>query len=470
VIERAKPPRMITRFKQGILGTTFAVLVAQANGQSMNALTTGNLTIPPRPLGLSEAWSLAVKNDPTLRAAEAAAAAGRERIPQAWAQLLPNATVSASNFRNDVDRKALDPLSQSISFQSRYTSRNETLTVRQPLIRESQRIGIRQAEHQVSEAEAVFEQEYQNLAVRVATAYFELMLAEDQARLLTSQSEFLQARLNAASRAIVGGTGTRTDLNDAQARFDLNRAQRLEATQAIQARRRRLQALINRPIGELASLDSALLSLAAPVPASAEEWVAMAIDTSPELRIMRARLGAADAGTRIAQAGHYPTVDAIAQSQRSSNEVVSQPQTGYTNASIGLQLNLPLYSGGFTSSTVRESLAQRTKASELLEATQLDLSVRVHTEFNSITEGIERIRALEVAARSAEVALDSSRKSVTAGTRTSLDVLNALQQQGQVLSSLAQSRYGLLLARVRLLALAGRIEESAFGQIGNALQ
>jgi outer membrane protein TolC len=96
--------------------------------------------------------------------------------------------------------------------------------------------------------------------------------------------------------------------------------------------------------------------------------------------------------------------------------------------------------------------------------------VRVHTEFNSITEGIERIRALEVAARSAEVALDSSRKSVTAGTRTSLDVLNALQQQGQVLSSLAQSRYGLLLARVRLLALAGRIEESAFGQIGKALQ
>jgi outer membrane protein/protease secretion system outer membrane protein len=220
----------------------------------------------------------------------------------------------------------------------------------------------------------------------------------------------------------------------------------------------------------LKQLDPVRFSLVAPTPATAEEWVLLAMDASPEVRIVRARLGAADAGTRVAQAGHYPTVDAIAQLQRSRNEVVSQPQTGYTNTSVGLQMNLPLYSGGLTSSTVREAVAQKAKANELLEATQLDLSVRVHTEFNAITEGIERVRALEVAARSAEVALDSARKSVNAGTRTFIDELNAQQQQGQVLHSLAQARYGLLLARVRLLALAGRIEESAFGQIGEAVQ
>lgn len=463
-------PGTTTRFIQLLLVTAFASPLTQANGQSLDTLTTGTLKALPKPLGLLEAWGLAVENDPTFRAAQAAAAAGREVLPQAWSQLLPNATISASNFRNDVDRKTLDILSQSVSTQSRYTSRNETLMIRQPLLREPQRIAIRQAEHQVNEFEAVLEQEYQNLAVRVATAYFELMFANDQARLLASQSDFLQARLNAANRAITSGTGTRTDRDDAQARFDLNRAQRLEAAQAIQARRRRLQALVNRPIGDLTPLDPALLSLAAPEPASAEEWVAMAIDTSPEVRIVRARLGAADARTGIAQAGHYPTVDAIAQLQRSSNEVVSQPQTGYTNASVGLQMNLPLYSGGLTSSTVREALAQKVKANELLEATQLDLSVRVHSEFNAITEGIERVRALEVAVRSAAVALDSARKSVTAGTRTSLDELNALQQQGQVLSSLAQARYGLLLARVRLLALAGRIEEAAISKISASLR
>ena len=106
----------------------------------------------------------------------------------------------------------------------------------------------------------------------------------------------------------------------------------------------------------------------------------------------------------------------------------------------------------------------------MLEATQLDLGVRVHTEYNAITEGIDRIRALEVAARSADVALDSARKSVLAGVRSSLDVLNAQQQKMQVLRDLAQARYGLLLSRVRLLSLVGRIDETAFAQISESLQ
>jgi len=188
------------------------------------------------------------------------------------------------------------------------------------------------------------------------------------------------------------------------------------------------------------------------------------------VRSARARLEAAAQEVQRTQAGHLPTVDAIAQWQRSRNEIITQPQTGYTNASVGIQMNLPIYGGGYTESTVREARAQQVRFSELLEATKLDLGVRVHTEFNAITEGIERIKALEVAARSAEVALDSARKSVLAGVRSSLDVLNAQQQRVQVLSVLAQARYGLLLARVRLLSLVGQIDESAFAQIGESLR
>ncbi|NBS97640.1 MAG: channel protein TolC, partial [Betaproteobacteria bacterium] len=371
---------------------------------------------------------------------------------------------------NDVNREALDTLSQSVSNRSRYVSRNETLILRQPLLRQQQRAGVRQANHQIEETEALLEREVQNLAVRVAAAYFDLMQARDQAQLLAAQSEFLQSRLTAAGRAIASGTGTRTDLDDAQARFDLNRAQRLEASQAIQTRRRQLQALVNRPIGELSSLEPMRLSLAPPTPGTAEEWVLIAIDNSPEVRSARARLDAATEEVNRTKAAHYPTVDAVAQWQRSRSEVITQPQTGYTNSSIGVQMNLPLYSGGYIESTVREARAQQVRLSEVLEATQLDLGVRVHTEFNGITEGIDRVKALEVAARSAEVALDSARKSVLAGVRTSLDVLNAQQQRTQVLRDLAQARYGLLLSRVRLLSLAGRIDETAFAQLSASLQ
>jgi len=433
-------------------------------------LTAGSLVAPERPLGLLEAWRRAIEYDPTLRAAFAAAAAGRERLPQAKSQLLPNISASAARSDNDVERDALDALSQTVSSRSRYVSRNQTLVIRQPILREQQRVGIRQANYQVDDAEATFAREVQNLAVRVAAAYFDMMQAFDQAQLLAAQSEFLQSRLTAAARAIASGTGTRTDLDDAQARFDLNRAQRLEASQAIQARRRQLQALVNRPVGELSALEPARLSLAPPAPATPEAWVLMAIDNSPEVRSARARLEVATEEVNRTRAAHYPTIDAVAQWQRSRNEVISQPQTGYTNTSIGVQLNLPIYYGGYTESTVREALAQQRRLSDLLEATQLDLGVRVHTEFNGITEGIDRIKALETAARSAEVALDSARKSVSAGVRSSLDVLNAQQQRTQVLRDLAQARYALLLSRVRLAALVGQIDETLFAQIGESLQ
>jgi len=432
--------------------------------------TTGTLAAPVRPLSLLEAWRLAVDNDPTLRAAWAAAAAGRERLPQANAQLQPNFAFSASRFNNDVNRDALDTLSQPFSTRSRYVSRNETLVLRQPLFRQQQWVGVRQAGYQIEDSEALLEREVQNLAVRVAGAYFDLMQARDQAQLLASQSDFLQSRLTAAARSIAGGTGTRTDLDDAQARFDLNKAQRLEAAQAIEARRRQLQALVNRPIGELAALDPKRLSLELPNPSSAEAWVLLAIESSPEVRSARARLDAATEEINRAKAAHFPTVDAIAQWQRSRSELITQPQTGYTNASIGVQMNVPLYGGGYIESTVREARAQQVRLHEILEATQLDLGVRVHTEFNAVTEGIARVQALEVAARSAEVALDSARKSVLAGIRSSLDVLNAQQLSVQARRDLAQARYGLMLSRVRLLSLIGRVDESALAQISESLQ
>jgi len=425
--------------------------------------------LPTAPLGLLDAWRLAIDNDPTLRAASAGASAGRERLPQAKSQLLPNIAASAALSSNNVNRET-SVLGQSVSSRDHYISKNETLTFRQPIFRKPQWVGLQQASYQVEDAEAMLAREFQNLAVRVATAYFDLMQVRDQAQLLESQGEFLQSRLTAASRAITSGTGTRTDLDDAQARFDLNRAQRLEATQAIQARRRQLQAIVNRPIGDIPSLDPQRLNLAQPTPETPQAWVLLAIDGSPEVRSARARLEAAAQEVQRTRAGHLPTVDAIAQWQRSRNEIITQPQTGYTNASVGIQMNLPIYGGGYTESTVREARAQQVRFSELLEATKLDLGVRVHTEFNAITEGIERIKALEVAARSAEVALDSARKSVLAGVRSSLDVLNAQQQRVQVLSVLAQARYGLLLARVRLLSLVGQIDESAFAQIGQSLR
>jgi protease secretion system outer membrane protein len=423
-----------------------------------------------RPLSLLQAWQAALVNDPTLRAARAAAVAGRERLPQAQSQLRPSLAFSASRFRNDAERDSLNFLGSPQTTSERYFSQNETLTLRQPLFRQPQEAAVRQAGYLVQDGEAVLARETQNLGIRVAGVYLEAMLARDQLALVRAQQAFLITQLDAARKGLAGGTGTRTDVDEVQARLDLNRAQELEALQQVDMSRRQVQALVNRPLGELARLDPTRLRLQAPVPASVDEWVALALAASPEVRSLQAQRDAAREEMAKARAGHLPTLDLVAQWQRSRSENFNSPQTGYVNGSVGLQLNVPLYQGGYVDSVSRQVQAEYLRAGELMEALRLDLGIRVHKEHRGVTEGIARVRALEVAVRSADVAVDSARRSVVAGTRTVLDVLNAEQQRVQVLRDLAQARYLTLMATVRLHALAGRIDEAAMAQAGAAFE
>ena len=424
---------------------------------------------PSRPLGLLQTWQAAMVNDPTLRAARAQAVAGRERLPQAQSQLRPSLTLSASRFKNDSERDSVNFLGQSQTTNERYFSQNETLTLRQPLYRQPQQAAVRQAGYLVQDAEAVLARETQNLGVRVTGIFLEALLSRDQLALVQAQKTFLTTQLDAARKGLAGGTGTRTDVDEVQARLDLNRAQELEAMQQVELSRRQVQALVNRPVGELARLDPARLVLQAPQPASVEEWVAMAVASSPEVRGLQAQRDASREEMAKARAGHLPTLDLVAQVQRSRSENFNSPQSGYVNGSVGLQLNVPIYQGGYVDSVSRQAQAEYLRAGELIEALRLDLGIRVHKEHRGITEGIARVQALEVAVRSADVAVDSARKSVAAGTRTVLDVLNAEQQRVQVLRDLAQARYMTLMATVRLEALAGRVDEGLMARLGAAL-
>jgi outer membrane protein/protease secretion system outer membrane protein len=160
----------------------------------------------------------------------------------------------------------------------------------------------------------------------------------------------------------------------------------------------------------------------------------------------------------------------VAQVQDSRSENANSPRTGYLNTSIGVQLNLPLYGGGYQSSVQRQALADFQRLGALLDAARQDLGVRVHKEFRGVTEGVARVRALEVAVQSADVAVDSARKSLRAGLRTTLDVLNAEQLRMQTLRDLAQARYTMLMATVRLHALTNRVDEALMGKLGAALE
>ena len=427
------------------------------------------VVLPAWSLDLRQAYEAAYENDAAIRAARAGAQASREKLPQARAQQRPNVSLNASRNHNDLTSETQNSQGKPVRSENQYYSGNQSLSVRQPLYRPYVSALVRQAQAQVEEADAALERDEQTLVTRVGEAYFDALLAQDQVLLIEAQKTTYTTQLDAARKGLQAGTGTRTDIDEAQARLDLTLAQELEALQNVEFTRRRLESLMGRPVDVLASLDVRRFNPTAPIPGLVDDWVERAEKASPELQSLRAQLDAAGMEVQKAQAGHKPTLDAVAQWSRSNSDSVTNVNSRYDNKSIGLQLSVPLYAGGYVSSSVRQAVAAQERAREALEAARRDLGVRVHREFRGMTEGVLRVKALEQAVRSAEQAVLSNQMSFQAGSRTTVDVLNAQQQKTTAQRDLAQARYLYLVSRLRLQALVGEDRQASVAQVNSAL-
>lgn len=416
-------------------------------------------------MDLLQAFDAAQQSDATILSARATALAESERLPQAKSQMLPSLNASVSSMQNQLESETPNFLGVTQTTNTDYPSSNKTVTLRQPLYRPQLLAQYRQAQSLVDDAEAVLVQEEQNLAVRVAGAYFDALLAHEQLSLILAQQAAYTKQLDASKKSFAAGSGIRTDIDEAQARFDMNLAQEIEARQNVSYTLQQLQMLVNQPIDQLAELNAAKLELLSPEPNSLQDWVTRAEANSPQLRSLKARLEAARQETEKAKSGHYPTLDAIAQWSDAKSESVTNTSSRYINKSYGLQLNIPLFAGGYVNSLVRQTLASQTRAEQNLEAGRLDLGLRVYKEFRGMTDNIPKVKALEQALRSADQMILSSRKSFQAGSRTMIEVLNAEQQRTVVLRDLAHARFMYLIAKIKLIALVGEADRNAVNSI-----
>ena len=429
-----------------------------------------SLSMTVWPMDLLQAYEAAKVQDANILATRAATQAGRERLPQAKAQLLPSVGLSFSSNRNQLSSTTPNFLGQEQTTDTNYPSSNQTLTVRQPLFRAQLTSQYRQAKALVDDAEASLAQEEQNLVVRVSAAYFEALLTYEQLALVLAQQSFNKTQLDAARKIFAAGTGIRTDVDEAQARLDMSLALEIEARQNVTYTLQQLQLLVNQPVDQLEKLDVAKLELLDLQPVRLASWIERAELNSPQLRSLKAQFEVAREEVVKARAGHYPTLDAVAQWSRSNSETVTNLQSRYTNTSIGLQLNIPIYSGGAVNSLVRQALANQERAEQGLEGTRRELGVRVNKEFRGVTESLPKIRALEQAVLSSDQLVLSSRRSLQAGSRTVIDVLNAEQQRMVVMRDLAQARYLYLISRIRLLALVGGADVEAVLTVNRMLR
>ena len=406
-------------------------------------------------MDLRQIYQAALAQDATIRASRAAADAGRERLSQARAGLMPSVSASVGRNNNNLDTTTPNILGIPTTTNDQYFSDNKTLQLRQPLVNMQRWLQFEQAKFVVDEVEATLDRDLQNLVVRVSGSYFEALMTDEQLELVLAQKSTYTAMLDAAKKGLAAGSGTRTDIDDAQARLDMAVAQELEARQNQDLTRRQLQMLVNAPVGAVAKLNVSALKLEGPQPANLETWTTKAEQNSPEIKALQARLEASRKEVRKAQAGHLPTLDAVAQWSNSGSENTTRINSRFENKTLGLQLNVPIFSGGYVNSTIRQAVAEQTRAEESLEALRRDLGVRVHKEYRGVSEGVMRVRALEQAARSADLMLKSTQMSMKAGSRTQLDVLNAQQQYTMSLRDLAQARYIYLLSKIKLASLAG---------------
>ena len=420
------------------------------------------LALPASAVDLLTLYRDAQVSDAVYQAARAQFLATAERLPQARAGYLPQITAGASIFKNRSERDGAPDRD--------YSTNTIAVTLGQPVFRMQNLIAIDQARQAVLQAEAVLANAHQDLALRVAQAYFDVLLAQDNVALSETQKAAIDQQLAQAKRNFEVGTATIVDTLEAQARYDQSVAKEIADRNDLEVKRRALTVLLGKLPEGLTPLREPL-TLAEPRPNNIEEWVKTAVDSSYQVAIARAGYEIAQQEVARQRAGHLPTVDLSGSIGRTDNPLTGAPGVSPVSkdAAVGLTLSLPLFTGGLTQSRVREALALRDKAQQDLEGAQRNVAQSVRSSFLNVTSGIAQVRALEQALVSTQSQLESTVLGRDVGVRTSVDVLNAQQQVFQTRRDLQSARYNYLLNTLRLKSAAGQLGEPDVAEVNRAL-
>ncbi len=418
---------------------------------------------------LVQVYRDAQRYDAVYAAARHTLDAGRERLPQGRALILPTLNLTGNATRSRTESESRDPAVQP-NFVREPRSVGYTLTLAQPIFRPQNWLQYRQAEFQVAQAEATFGQASQDLIVRVAQAYFDVLAAQDTLGLVRAQKAATSEQLAQAKRNFEVGTATITDTHEAQSRYDLISAQEIAAQNDLENKRRALQLITGKEYRELKPLRTEV-KLSPPNPDNMETWVELAEKQSYAVQIQEAATEVAALEAKRASAAHWPTLDAVATYGQTGQTASTTSSVGsdVTSTTIGLQFAMPLFQGGALNSRERETAALSLRAKEDLENARRSAAVTSRQTFLTVINGIAQIGALEQAMVSSQSALDSNKLGYEVGVRINIDVLNAQQQLFSTQRDLALARYNTITNQLRLKAAAGSLREEDLEEVNRAL-
>ena len=443
----------------GLICALCALCMASASVQAENLL---------------DIYELALKNDPLIREADANRMATREARPQALSALLPQLNLSASRNNRDADGTTafFDFTSggQDVIPQlSKADSTSYTLQLVQTLFRWDQWVGLQQAQKTVARAETDYAAARQDLMLRVAQRYFDVLASQDRLESEQGSREAIARQLEQAQKRFEVGLIAITDVQEAQAAYDQAVAADIAARRALATAKENLREITGVYVDKLAR-PAADMELVPPSPADPEEWVREAMDQN--LSLVASRLGAdiARDTLRVRRSGHLPTLDLVASrndfdqdnTQTNPDPMTGLPVTSTTNTSqttdtISLQLTVPVFSGGFTSSRVREAVFLHRAAKEQVERIARETERQTRDAYLGVISEISRVNALKQALLSSTTALAATEAGFDVGTRTTVDVLASRRNLITARTNYLGSRYDYIMNVMRLKLAAGTL-------------
>ncbi|HTN49404.1 MAG TPA: TolC family outer membrane protein [Burkholderiaceae bacterium] len=428
---------------------------------------------------LLQIYREAVANDATYASARYQQQAAQERVPQARSSLLPNLGLSAgaNQYRPEgtneayvVDAQGNVTGVRNLDINNPYNSYGGGVSLTIPVYRPQNWQQFEQAKVSVMAADLSLQQSAQDLTLRVANAYFNVLGARDQLIALEAAKKATLEQLQQAKREFEVGTKTIIDTNEAQARYDQIVAQEQVALGTLLVRRSELQTIIGRDLGSLAPLRDRP-DLLPPKPAEIQQWVRSAEDTNYSVQIARANYEIATREVQRQKDAYKPTVDVVGgyTVNRATGNTLNGLDTNLNQSTIGVQLNVPIYQGGLIQSRVREALAQQDRYNAELESARRTSANSARDAYTGVNYGLAQVKALESAEVSARTQLESTQLGYQVGVRILLDVLNATTQLVQTQRDLKRARYDFLLAAMRLKASNGSLTDEDVAAVNRLL-
>ncbi len=415
-------------------------------------------------------YSQALAHDPALASAKNANLAAQEIIEQGKALYRPtinfNAGASASQTHIKFTGAGFNAFRAEGS--QNFQGYQYGVEARQPIYRKQNLVQMDQSKTQVSQADKQLYLSQQDLIMRTTQAYFDVLNAQDRIALIGAQKTAILSQLDQAKANFEVGTSTITDVNEAQARYDLIVAQEIAAINEHQIAKRAIEAVTGEMPGELAT-GKTIIEVVQP-PQSMQDWQQIATENNLNIQIQQDALKLAEQEVERAEAGHLPTLDAVGSYTSSyADGGTSGVGNDLQNATIGVQLQIPLYQGGAISSRARQAVLNKQRAMDDVEIARRQTGLDTQRAYLNLSTSIAQVKALEQALTSSQSQLDSTKLGYEVGVRTSVDVLNAQQQLFSAKRDLLQARYNYLVNVIRLKFTSGVLTEADLQQINHQL-